>query len=75
MVPVIDGCTSLLCGLTIFSILGNMAHQMHTDVDKVIKSGGIGIFFITYPEALTKIHAAPYVSIELCLSKYQERIS
>ncbi|CAI9724660.1 sodiumchloride2-likedependent and chloride-dependent glycine transporter 2-like [Octopus vulgaris] len=52
--PIIDALTSILSGLTSFSILGYMAHLRKTDLDNVI-SKGPGIAFIVYPEALSTL--------------------
>lgn len=61
----LDTFTSLLGGFTIFGILGNLAHNVgEKDVSKVIQSGGSGIAFISYPEAISKFTFVPQV-IEL----------
>lgn len=60
IVTTMDTFTSLLGGFTIFGILGNLAFNIgETDVSKVIKSGGSGLAFISYPEAISKFE---YVS-------------
>ncbi|KAK3859951.1 hypothetical protein Pcinc_033965 [Petrolisthes cinctipes] len=53
-----DTFTSLLAGLTIFSILGNLAYQLDTDIEDVVR-GGSGLAFISYPDALAKFSWAP----------------
>ncbi|KAK4287442.1 hypothetical protein Pmani_039485 [Petrolisthes manimaculis] len=55
-----DTFTSLLAGLTIFSILGNLAYQLDTDIEDVVR-GGSGLAFISYPDALAKFTWAPQV--------------
>ncbi|XP_052824442.1 sodium- and chloride-dependent glycine transporter 2 [Octopus bimaculoides] len=52
ILPIIDGLTSFLSGLTSFSILGYMAHISGTHLDNVIVKGP-GIVFIVYPQALS----------------------
>jgi solute carrier family 6 (neurotransmitter transporter, glycine) member 5/9 len=52
-----DTFTSVLGGVTIFAILGNLAHISGKSVDKVVDNG-FGLAFITYPEAISKIGAA-----------------
>ncbi|KAL1497742.1 hypothetical protein ABEB36_008648 [Hypothenemus hampei] len=54
IVTTLDTFTSLLSGITIFGILGNLALEMGTDVADVISSGGTGLAFISYPEAIAK---------------------
>jgi len=59
----IDTFTSLLGGFTIFGILGNLAYNTgEKDISKVIKSGGSGLAFISYPEAISKFTFVPQVS-------------
>lgn len=57
-----DTFTSLLAGLTIFSILGNLAHELNTDIESVVR-GGAGLAFISYPDAIAKFNLAPQVSM------------
>lgn len=56
-----DTLTSLLAGFTIFSILGNLAHELDADVKDVVR-GGSGLAFISYPDALAKFDWVPQVS-------------
>lgn len=60
IVTSIDTGTSLLAGITIFGILGNLAHNLGTDVGSVVKSGA-GLAFISYPDAIAKFQFAPQV--------------
>lgn len=60
IVTTLDTFTSLLAGFTIFGILGNLAYNIREpDVSKVIKSGGAGLAFISYPEAIAKFQFVP----------------
>lgn len=55
-----DTFTSLLAGFTIFAILGNLAFNLgESDISKVTKSGGSGLAFISYPDAIAKFEAVP----------------
>ncbi|XP_075973531.1 sodium-dependent nutrient amino acid transporter 1-like [Anticarsia gemmatalis] len=54
IVTTLDTFTSLLSGITIFGILGNLAHELNQEVDEVIGSGGTGLAFISYPDAIAK---------------------
>lgn len=56
-----DTFTSLLAGMTIFGILGNLAFKLKVEIDEVIKSGGAGLAFISYPEAIAKFEDVPWV--------------
>ncbi|XP_021003201.2 sodium- and chloride-dependent glycine transporter 2 [Parasteatoda tepidariorum] len=53
-VSLLDFITSLLGGVTIFSVLGNLATEMNIDISIVVK-GGQGLAFTTYPEALARL--------------------
>nr|XP_008196787.1 PREDICTED: sodium-dependent nutrient amino acid transporter 1 [Tribolium castaneum] len=61
IVTTLDTFTSLLSGATIFGILGNLAHNMGVTPDLVIKSGGTGLAFISYPDAIAKMEAVPWL--------------
>ncbi|RVE40330.1 hypothetical protein evm_015020 [Chilo suppressalis] len=54
IVTTLDTFTSLLSGVTIFGILGNLAHELNQDVSQVVGSGGTGLAFISYPDAIAK---------------------
>lgn len=62
IVTTLDTMTSCLAGCIIFGILGNLASKMGVNVSDVVKSGGTGLAFISYPEALAKFDAVPWVS-------------
>ncbi|XP_054717827.1 sodium- and chloride-dependent glycine transporter 2-like [Uloborus diversus] len=53
-VSLLDFATSLLAGIVIFAVLGNLAHEMNVDISKVAKQGQ-GLAFVTYPEALARL--------------------
>lgn len=61
VVTTLDTLTSCLAGCIIFGILGNLALIMGVDVSDVVKSGGTGLAFISYPEAIAKFDALPWV--------------
>ncbi|KAM3964487.1 sodium-dependent nutrient amino acid transporter 1-like [Aphomia sociella] len=54
IVTTLDTFTSLLSGITIFGILGNLAYELKQEVSEVIGSGGTGLAFISYPDAIAK---------------------
>ncbi|CAG0893593.1 unnamed protein product [Darwinula stevensoni] len=59
IISVMDTFTSLLAGVSIFAILGNLKHSMGADsIDTVVKSGG-GLAFISYPDAIAQFDAVP----------------
>ncbi len=45
---------SILCGVLVFSVLGNMATQQGVGVDKVVSSG-VGLAFVTIPKAINSL--------------------
>ncbi|XP_030768074.1 sodium-dependent nutrient amino acid transporter 1-like [Sitophilus oryzae] len=61
VVTTLDTFTSLLAGTIIFGILGNLAFKMQVDVSEVIKSGGTGLAFISYPEAIARFEVVPWL--------------
>ncbi|XP_042226477.1 sodium-dependent nutrient amino acid transporter 1-like, partial [Homarus americanus] len=58
IISLADTLTSLLAGFTIFAILGNLAYELDTDVENVVR-GGSGLAFVSYPDALAKFTWAP----------------
>ncbi|EFX84368.1 hypothetical protein DAPPUDRAFT_46779 [Daphnia pulex] len=58
IVSLADTGTSILAGITIFSILGNLAYESGKPIQDVVK-GGTGLAFISYPEAISKFDAVP----------------
>ena len=55
-----DTFTSFLAGITIFSILGNLAHESGKNVSDVV-SAGTGLAFVSYPDAIAKFQYVPQV--------------
>lgn len=63
IVTTLDTFTSLISGITIFGILGNLAFQLGYDnVSDVIGSGGSSLAFISYPDAIAQSPFVPQVS-------------
>lgn len=61
IVTALDTFTSLMAGITIFGILGNLAHNLRIeDIGVVVRSGG-GLAFISYPDAIAKFDVVPQV--------------
>lgn len=61
IVTTLDTFTSLMAGITIFGILGNLAHNLGIDnIEDVVKSG-TGLAFISYPDAISKFDVMPQV--------------
>ncbi|ODM98349.1 Sodium-dependent nutrient amino acid transporter 1 [Orchesella cincta] len=62
IVSLMDTCTSLLAGFTIFAVLGNLAFIQGTDVSEVVKGGGgAGLAFISYADAISKFDWYPQI--------------
>ncbi|XP_013106366.1 sodium-dependent nutrient amino acid transporter 1 isoform X1 [Stomoxys calcitrans] len=59
IVTSLDTLTSMLAGITIFGILGNLAHNLKvSDIKEVVQSG-TALAFISYPDAIAKFQAVP----------------
>ena len=70
IVSLADTGTSILAGITIFSILGNLAYESGKPIADVVK-GGTGLAFVSYPEAIAKFDVVPQVCL-LALENYAE---
>ncbi len=58
----------MLAGFTIFSVLGNLAHETGQKVGDVA-SGGPGLAFISYPDAIAKFTVVPQVLAQITILK------
>ncbi|XP_059618026.1 sodium-dependent nutrient amino acid transporter 1-like isoform X1 [Phlebotomus argentipes] len=58
IVTTLDTFTSLLGGITMFAILGNLAHNLNAHITEVVKVGS-GLAFISYPDAISKFDWVP----------------
>lgn len=54
IVTLVDALVSLVCGLAVFSVLGNLAHQQGKDVKDVVADGP-GLVFVVFPHALAQM--------------------
>lgn len=61
IVSLADTGTSILAGITIFSILGNLAYESGKPITEVVNKGP-GLAFISYPEAISKFDVVPQVN-------------
>lgn len=59
IVTTLDTLTSLLGGVTIFAILGNLAHNLQIENIRDVVRSGTGLAFISYPDAISKFQAVP----------------
>lgn len=60
IISLMDTMTSFLGGITIFAILGHLAHESGKDIADVV-SAGTGLAFVSYPEAIAKFEYVPQV--------------
>lgn len=71
IVTTLDTFTSLISGITIFGVLGNLAHQLQEDdVGQVIGSGGSSLAFISYPDAIAQSPIVPQVIVKCTFNGY-----
>lgn len=61
IVTTMDTFTSILGGVTTFAVLGNLAYNLGIDDIGKVVSGGVGLAFISYPDAIAKIEYLPQV--------------
>ncbi|KAH8400678.1 hypothetical protein KR009_000293 [Drosophila setifemur] len=59
IVTTLDTFTSLLSGVIIFGILGNLAYENNTTDIASVVNGGPGLAFISYPDAIAKFKVLP----------------
>lgn len=50
----INGSTSILAGLAVFSILGYMSEVAQKDIAEIVKPG-VGLAFLAYPEVASNL--------------------
>ncbi|XP_037083228.1 sodium- and chloride-dependent GABA transporter 1-like isoform X2 [Pollicipes pollicipes] len=62
VVPTLNCFTSFFAGFVVFSVLGFMSHQTGVPIEKVA-TGGPSLAFVTYPEALAMLPAAPFWAV------------
>lgn len=59
IVTSLDTFTSVMAGIIIFGILGNLAHETGTTDIKAVVQGGTGLAFVSYPDAISKFDFWP----------------
>lgn len=63
IVTTLDTFTSLISGITIFGVLGNLAYELnYDDISNVLGSGGTSLAFVSYPDAIAKTPFLPQVN-------------
>lgn len=71
LVTLADAGVSMLCGLAVFAVLGNLAHQQGQTVAEVVADGP-GLVFVVFPHALAQmpcpqLWSVVFFSLVLCL--------
>lgn len=61
IVTTLDTCTSMIAGIIIFGILGNLALETGAKDIRAVVQGGAGVAFVSYPDAISKFEFAPQV--------------
>ncbi|KMQ91549.1 sodium-dependent nutrient amino acid transporter 1-like protein, partial [Lasius niger] len=56
---ILEPAVCLMASMTIFGILGNLAHEIGSDDISSVVRAGTGLAFISYPEALAKFTVVP----------------
>ena len=63
IVSSMDTFSSLLSGVTISAVMGNLGHNIgQKNLTEIVKDGGMGLAFMRYPEALVKFEYGSQVS-------------
>jgi SNF family Na+-dependent transporter len=67
IITTLDMISSLIAGMTIFCILGNLSYQNNVDdIDEIVQ-GGPGLAFVAYSKGIAEIFNVPQVSDILCI--------
>jgi len=71
IVTIIDAFTCILCGICVFSTMGNLAYIQGTTVSKVVTEGP-GLVFVVFPHALSylpfpQVWSAIFFGMLICL--------
>jgi len=71
IVTLVDAGVSLLCGVAVFAVLGNLAHEQGKDVADVVADGP-GLVFVVFPHALSQmpypqVWSVTFFGLVLCL--------
>ncbi|KAG5869196.1 hypothetical protein JTB14_004655 [Gonioctena quinquepunctata] len=62
VVTTLDTFTSLLSGVTIFGILGNLAYEMNVHPSEVVSAGVVQVLpSLSYPDAISKFTVVPWL--------------
>jgi len=59
-----DTFTSLIAGITVFSVMGYLSVKTKKNIHEILHGGGSGIAFIAYPTAIAEF-TYPQVNIRL----------
>ena len=54
IVTFVDAVVSIVCGVAVFSVLGNLAHEQGKPVSEVVTEGP-GLVFVAFPHALSQM--------------------
>lgn len=54
IVTFVDAIVSIVCGVAVFSVLGNLAHEQGKEVKDVVTDGP-GLVFVVFPHALSQM--------------------
>jgi len=67
IITTLDMISSLLAGITVFCILGNIHYESHIeDMDSIVQRGP-GLAFVSYTKAIAEMFDVPQVSDILCI--------
>ena len=61
IVTTVNCSTSIIAGIVIFAVIGNLAHMSGKGVDEVVKSGP-GLAFVVYPDAVSRMPGSAFFS-------------
>jgi len=59
----VDCLTGIFAGFAVFATIGYLSRELKESVEKYAELSGVGLAFITYPEAIARMPGSSFFSI------------